>query len=140
MKLKIFNRVKDTVRKRKRQPTEWQNISTIPILEKGLISKCIKNSRSHTSHNQIIIDKAHDNQVRIHRMKEAKQQGGPKGGCLNLTEWGNKIDIKGGQMEGTELERWQGTIEITCVEDRKREDLEQKLELVGGTCGISGMN
>ena len=42
LKLRSFCKVKDTVIKTKRQPTEWEKIFTNPISDKSLISKLYK--------------------------------------------------------------------------------------------------
>ena len=42
LKLRNFCKAKDTVNKRKRQPTEWEKIFTNPTSDKGLISKICK--------------------------------------------------------------------------------------------------
>ena len=42
MKLKIFCTAKETINKRKRQPSEWEKIFTNETTDKGLISKIYK--------------------------------------------------------------------------------------------------
>ena len=42
MSLKSFCKAKDTVKKTKRQPTNWEKIFTNPTSDKGLISKVYK--------------------------------------------------------------------------------------------------
>ena len=42
LKLRSFCKAKDTLIKTKRQPTEWEKISTKPTSDKGLISKIYK--------------------------------------------------------------------------------------------------
>ena len=53
LKLRSFCKVKDTVSKTKRQPTECEKIFTNPTSDRGLISK-IQNSRNCSSKEQII--------------------------------------------------------------------------------------
>ena len=45
---------KDTIIKMKREPTVWENIFVNDTLDKGLISKCIKNSYDSTPGRQTI--------------------------------------------------------------------------------------
>ena len=42
MKLKSFCTAKDTINKRKRQPSEWEKIVANKSMDKGLISKTYK--------------------------------------------------------------------------------------------------
>ena len=42
MRLKSFYKAKDTVKKTKWQPTEWEKIFTNPTSDRGLISKVYK--------------------------------------------------------------------------------------------------
>jgi hypothetical protein len=42
VKLQSFCKAMDTVNKTKRQPTDWEKIFTIPILDRGLISNIYK--------------------------------------------------------------------------------------------------
>ena len=42
MKLKIFCTAKETIRKMKRQPSEWEKIFANEATDKGLISKIYK--------------------------------------------------------------------------------------------------
>ena len=54
MKLQSFCKVKDTVKKTKRPPTDWERIFTYLKSDRGLISNIyIKNSRRWTPENQI---------------------------------------------------------------------------------------
>ena len=54
LKLKISCKAKDMVNQTKRQPTEWEKNFTNPTSDRGLISKCTKNSRNWSSKEQII--------------------------------------------------------------------------------------
>ncbi|KAL6091244.1 hypothetical protein STEG23_026826 [Scotinomys teguina] len=47
MKLRSFCKAKDSITKTKRQPTEWEKISTNPISERGLISRIYKELKKH---------------------------------------------------------------------------------------------
>ena len=42
IKIKIFYTSKETIRKTKRQPTEWEKVFTNDISDKGLVSKIYK--------------------------------------------------------------------------------------------------
>jgi hypothetical protein len=53
IKLQSFCKVKDTVNKTKRPPTDWERIFTYPKSDKGLISIYIKNLRRWTPENLI---------------------------------------------------------------------------------------
>jgi hypothetical protein len=55
MKLKSFCKTKDTVKRTKQQPTDWERIFTNPISDRWPISKIKKNSRSWTLANQITL-------------------------------------------------------------------------------------
>ena len=48
MKIKTFCTAKETINKTKRQPMEWEKIFANDILDKGLVSKSIKNSPNST--------------------------------------------------------------------------------------------
>ena len=54
IKIKSFCRAKETVSKTKRQPMEWEKIFANDILDKGLVSKSIKNLPKSTPEKQII--------------------------------------------------------------------------------------
>ena len=47
IKIKSFCTAKETVRKTKRQPTEWENIFANDISDKGLVSKAYKELKQH---------------------------------------------------------------------------------------------
>jgi hypothetical protein len=42
IKLQSFCKIKDTVNKTKRQPTDWEKTFTIPVSDRGLISNIYK--------------------------------------------------------------------------------------------------
>ena len=52
IKLKSFCTAKETINKMKTQPTEWKNIFTNDISDKGLISKIIKYLENSTPKKQ----------------------------------------------------------------------------------------
>ena len=48
---KSFYKIKETINKTERQPTEWKKIFANCIFDKGIISKNIKNSHNFTPKN-----------------------------------------------------------------------------------------
>ena len=54
IKIKTFCKVKETISKTKRQPTEWEKIFANDISDKGLVSKVYKNLSNSTPKKQII--------------------------------------------------------------------------------------
>ena len=48
---KSFYKIKETINKTERQPTEWKKIFENCIFDKGIISKNIKNSHNFTPKN-----------------------------------------------------------------------------------------
>ena len=57
VKLQSFCKAMDTVNETKRQPTDWEKIFTIPILDRGLISSIYREFKKLTSENQITLFK-----------------------------------------------------------------------------------
>jgi len=54
IKLQSFCMAKDTIKRTKGQPTDWEKIFTKSISERRLYPKYTKNSRNYTSTNKII--------------------------------------------------------------------------------------
>jgi hypothetical protein len=55
IKLQSFSKAKDTVKKTKRPPTDWERIFTNPKLDRGLISSIYKELKKMDSRKSITL-------------------------------------------------------------------------------------